>query len=70
MTSPTIQYDIINDIATKTTNAIIREVEDGLFAILVYEACDISMKEQMVVALRLLLLPYHLIQLSVCPIHP
>ena len=31
LTSPTIQNDIINVIATETTNAIIREVGDGLF---------------------------------------
>ena len=34
LTSPIIQYDIINVIATETTNAIIREVGDGLFEII------------------------------------
>ena len=51
LTSPIIQYDIINVIATETTNAIIREVGDGLFAILVDEARDIFVKEQIAVAL-------------------
>ena len=39
-------------ILLETTNTIIREVGDGLFAILVDEARDISVKEQMTVALR------------------
>ena len=52
LTSPTIQYDIINVIATEATNAIIRKIGEGLFAILVDDVCDISVKEQMVVALR------------------
>ena len=52
MTSPIIEIDIINAIAVETTNSIIRDVGDELFAILVDEARDISVKEQMAVVLH------------------
>ncbi|XP_022874191.1 uncharacterized protein LOC111393022 [Olea europaea var. sylvestris] len=52
MTSPTIQKDLINCCAVETTRAIINEIGDSLFSILVDEARDNSMKEQMTVVLR------------------
>jgi hypothetical protein len=52
LTSPKIQRDIISAIAVETTNSIIRDVGDELFAILVDEARDISVKEQMAVVLH------------------
>ncbi|GAV90762.1 LOW QUALITY PROTEIN: Dimer_Tnp_hAT domain-containing protein/DUF4371 domain-containing protein, partial [Cephalotus follicularis] len=52
MTAPKIQKDIVNASAIETTNAIIKELGNGLFSILVDEARDISSKEQMAVALR------------------
>lgn len=52
LTSPDIQKDICNAIAVETTNAIIIELGDGLFSILLDESRDVSMKEQMAVALR------------------
>ncbi|XP_022889301.1 zinc finger MYM-type protein 1-like [Olea europaea var. sylvestris] len=52
MTSPTIQKDLINCCAGETTRAIINEIGDSLFSILVDEARDNSMKEQMAVVLR------------------
>ncbi|XP_022857741.1 uncharacterized protein LOC111378739, partial [Olea europaea var. sylvestris] len=52
MTSPTIQNDLINCWAVETTRAIINEIGDFLFSILVDEACDNSVKEQMAVVLR------------------
>ena len=52
LTSHQIQCDIVNSIATETTNAIIRDIGDHIFSILVDEARDISIKEQMAVALR------------------
>ncbi|XP_022870196.1 zinc finger MYM-type protein 1-like [Olea europaea var. sylvestris] len=52
MTLPTIQNDLINCCAVKTTKAIINEIGDSLFSILVDEARDNSMKEQMTIVLR------------------
>lgn len=52
MTSPTIQKDLINCCAVETTRAITNEIGDSLFSILVDEARDNSMKEQMAVVLR------------------
>ncbi|XP_022856754.1 zinc finger MYM-type protein 1-like [Olea europaea var. sylvestris] len=49
MTSPSIQKDLINCCAVETTRAIINEIGDSLFSILVDEARDNSMKEQMAV---------------------
>jgi hypothetical protein len=50
--TPTIPKDILNVAALETTNAIISDLGDELFGIFVDEACDISNKWQMVVALR------------------
>lgn len=47
-----IQKDIINACGNEITNAIINDLCDDLFAILVAESCDISVKEQMSVVLR------------------
>ncbi|XP_022889258.1 zinc finger MYM-type protein 1-like [Olea europaea var. sylvestris] len=52
MTSPTIQKDLINCCAVEMTRAIINEIGDSLFSILVDETRDNSMKEQMAVVLR------------------
>ncbi|XP_031258422.1 zinc finger MYM-type protein 1-like [Pistacia vera] len=52
LTSPNIQYDIINAFAIETVNAIIHDLEMILFAILVDESRDISVKEQMIVVLH------------------
>ncbi|XP_042455030.1 zinc finger MYM-type protein 1-like [Zingiber officinale] len=52
LTSPDIQKDIIRSIAYLTTNSILGDLGDELFTILVDEARDISVKEQMAVALR------------------
>ena len=50
--APKIQKDIVNVAALETTNAIITNLGDELFAIIVDEARDISNKEQMTIALR------------------
>ncbi|XP_004512321.1 uncharacterized protein [Cicer arietinum] len=50
--TPAIQKDIVNVVALETTKAIISDIGDELFVILVGEARDISNKEQMVVVLR------------------
>ncbi|XP_057506609.1 uncharacterized protein LOC130789836 [Actinidia eriantha] len=52
LTSPEIQKDICNASAIETTNAIIKELGDGLFSILLDESRDVSTKEQMAIALR------------------
>ncbi|KAH9737434.1 TTF-type domain-containing protein [Citrus sinensis] len=46
------QKDIVSACAIETTNAIIREMGDAFFSILVDESRDVSIKEQMVVVLR------------------
>ncbi|CAL8993049.1 unnamed protein product [Prunus brigantina] len=49
VTSPKIQKDIVNAAAVETTDAIIRDMDDAFFSILVDESRDVSLKEQMVV---------------------
>ncbi|KAG4108988.1 hypothetical protein GLYMA_U031215v4 [Glycine max] len=50
--APKIQKDIVNAAALETTNVIITNLGDELFAIIVDEARDISNQEQMTIALR------------------
>lgn len=52
MTGPKIQKDLCRACAELTTKAIIEEIGDGHYAILVDEARDCSIKEQMAVVLR------------------
>ncbi|PIN00903.1 hypothetical protein CDL12_26593 [Handroanthus impetiginosus] len=47
-----IQKDIVKVVAKETINAIISDLGDKLFAILLDESRDISMKEQMAIAFR------------------
>ena len=50
---PTIQKDIVSAAAVETSNAIIMELGDAFFfSFLIDESRDISIKEQMAVALR------------------
>ena len=42
----------MNAIARKTSKAIIKDLDNGFFSILVDESCDISVKEQMALILR------------------
>ncbi|XP_058753516.1 uncharacterized protein LOC131626697 [Vicia villosa] len=52
MISPSIQKDIVKAASLETTKAILTDLGDELFAILVDESRDVSNKEQMAVALR------------------
>ena len=52
LTSLRIQKDIISAAAIETTAAIVSDIGDELFSILVDEARDVSVKEQMAIALR------------------
>ena len=45
MTSPDIQKEIANAAAVETINAIIKDIGESLFAIIVDESCDMSTKE-------------------------
>ena len=47
LTHSDIQKDIVNAIARETSKAIIKDLDNGFFSILVDESCDISVKEQM-----------------------
>ncbi|PNX59718.1 zinc finger MYM-type protein 1-like, partial [Trifolium pratense] len=49
---PAIQTDIVNAASLETTRAILNDLGDEFFAILVDESRDISNKEQMAVVLR------------------
>ncbi|MCI05503.1 zinc finger MYM-type protein 1-like, partial [Trifolium medium] len=49
---PAIQKKIVNAVSLETTKAIVNDLGDELFAILVDKSRDISNKEQMVVVLR------------------
>jgi len=52
MTSPKVQKDLCKACAEQTTKAIVAEIRDRKFVVLVDEARDASIKEQMVVVLR------------------
>ena len=52
LTSPNIQKDIIWAGTATIIDAIIKDIGDALFAILVYESRDIAIKEQMAIVLR------------------
>ena len=47
-----IQKDIVNAVACETSKAIIKDLDNGFFSILVDESHDISVKEQMALVLR------------------
>ena len=49
-----IQKDLVCATAIETTNTIMEDLENGLFFILLDESCDISIKEQVAIALRYL----------------
>ena len=52
MTSPLIQKDMINACAVETTLAMLGDLGDKSFSIMVDEACDCSVKEQMAIVIR------------------
>jgi hypothetical protein len=52
LVSPTIQKDIVEACAKETVKAIIEDLGDEYFAILVDESRDVSHKEQMALAIR------------------
>ncbi|KAI5334637.1 hypothetical protein L3X38_024770 [Prunus dulcis] len=52
VTSPKIQKDIVNAAAVETTDAIIRDMDDAFFCILIDESCDVLVKQHMVVMFR------------------
>ncbi|XP_020417921.1 zinc finger MYM-type protein 1-like [Prunus persica] len=68
LTSPNIQKDISSAISTEIVNAIIRDIGDSLFAILIDKSCGMSSNEQMAI-----LLCYvdkgHVIKRFVCIVH-
>ncbi|XP_025677429.1 uncharacterized protein [Arachis hypogaea] len=53
LVAPKIQKDIVKAAASETTKVIIDDLGDDLFAVLVDEAQDISVKEKMAICLRL-----------------
>jgi hypothetical protein len=52
MTAPDIQKEIANAAANETLDVILKDLGDSSFAILVDEARDISVKEQLAIVLR------------------
>jgi hypothetical protein len=52
LVAPSIQKDIVKAAAFETTKAIIDDLKDDLFSILIDESRDVSVKEQMSVVLR------------------
>ncbi|KAM3760156.1 hypothetical protein ACB098_01G172700 [Castanea mollissima] len=52
LTHPDIQKDMVNAIAREISKAIIEDLGNGFFSILVDESRDISVKEQMALVLR------------------
>ena len=49
MTSPNIQKEIANVAVVETINAIIKDIGDSLFTIIVDESCDMSTTEQLAI---------------------
>ena len=47
-----IQKDIVNAVARETSKAMIKDLDNGFFSILVNESCDILVKKQMALVLR------------------
>ena len=52
LASPNIQKDMVNAIVVETLNAIINDIRDLCFSILVDESRDVLTKKQMAIALR------------------
>ncbi|KAL9665259.1 hypothetical protein QQ045_020674 [Rhodiola kirilowii] len=52
MIAPAVQKDMVHACAVETTRAILADLSDGLFSILVDESRDCSLKEQMAVLIR------------------
>lgn len=52
LAAPNIETDIVNATAIETTNAIIKEVGNDLFSILVDKVVDISGEEKMTISLH------------------
>ena len=52
MTSPDIQKQIVSVCSAETSRAIIKEIGDSLFSVMIDESRDISTKEQMAVVLH------------------
>ncbi|XP_070678062.1 uncharacterized protein [Malus domestica] len=52
LVAPSIQKEIVNSCALETLDAIIDDLKDRFFSILVDEARDVSVKEQMAMVLR------------------
>ncbi|GFY95342.1 dihydroxyacetone kinase [Actinidia rufa] len=52
LVAPKIQKDIVSVAASETINVIIKDLGDALFSILIDEARDISIKEQMAFVIR------------------
>ncbi|CAM8995104.1 unnamed protein product [Rhodiola kirilowii] len=52
MIAPAVQKDMVHACAFETTRAILADLSDGLFSILVDESRDCSLKEQMAVLIR------------------
>ncbi|XP_065618794.1 uncharacterized protein LOC136062960 [Quercus suber] len=52
LTHHEIQKDIVNAIAHETSKAIIKDLDNGFFSILIDESRDILVKEQMALVLR------------------
>ena len=58
MLSPDIQKDLAKCCTQEVTDVVMREIGDRQFSVLIDESRDISMKEQMVVLLRLVVVHY------------
>ncbi|XP_016649731.1 PREDICTED: zinc finger MYM-type protein 1-like [Prunus mume] len=50
--APNIQKELVNSCDAETIDAIIRDIDDAFFSILVVESRDVSIREQMAVVLR------------------
>jgi hypothetical protein len=63
VTSPEIQHDMTQSFAQDVTEVIKAEIGDGLFSVLIDESYDVSIAEQIVVLVRLVVTSelYHFI---------
>ncbi|XP_062147772.1 uncharacterized protein LOC133856740 [Alnus glutinosa] len=65
MTTPDIQKEIANAVASETLDAILKDLGDSSFAILVDESRDIFVKEQLAIVLRYVYKRGHVIEFFV-----
>ena len=69
MTSPDIKKQIVNVCSVETSKAIIKEISNSLFSVMIDESRTISTKEQMTIMLRYVDKIRHVVELFISTEH-